>query len=327
MILYDPAVIQDHFLYRILSYPLLIYFSLTIPQVWGNMSLYQVKGNKKMSKQSLIKLNKLFKAPVHPFNLQNNGVKSYAMWQYEKGEDTIKFFLKKYTKEEMFKDKICVDIGCGAAGKSLFYVSCGAKKVYGLEILGKYKEEADALAESLGFSDKFEFVCGDSADLPFEDNFADTIIVNDAMEHVANPEKTLLEMMRVLKSGGRIYINFPPYYHPFGAHLSDAIYIPWVHIPYSEKTLIEAYKELVKDVPDGAERIKFRISKRENGEEYFSYINKMTLKRFKGILKKLDLKPVYYCEAPLRSILSPLAKLPGLREMFVKMAVVVLEKK
>ena len=62
MILYDPAVIQDHFLYRILSYPLLIYFSLTIPQVWGNMSLYQVKGNKKMSKQSLIKLNKLFKA-------------------------------------------------------------------------------------------------------------------------------------------------------------------------------------------------------------------------------------------------------------------------
>ena len=279
-----------------------------------------------MSKKSLIKLNKYFKAPVHPFNLQNDGVKSYAMWQYEKGEDTIKFFLRKYTKDEMFKDKICVDIGCGAAGKSLFYVSCGAKKVYGLEILEKYRDEAETLAKDLGFSNRFEFVCGDSAALPFEDNFADTIIVNDAMEHVANPEQTLLEMMRVLKKGGRIYINFPPYYHPFGAHLSDAIYIPWVHMFYSEQTLISAYKELVKGLPDGADRVKFRISERENGEEYFSYINKMTIKRFKGIIKKLNLKPVYYNEVPLRSFLAPLAKLPALREMFIKMTVVALEK-
>ena len=27
------------------------------------------------------------------FNLQNDGVKSYAMWQYEKGADTLAFFL------------------------------------------------------------------------------------------------------------------------------------------------------------------------------------------------------------------------------------------
>ena len=279
-----------------------------------------------MSKKTLIKLNRLFKAPVHPFNLQNDGVKSYAMWQYEKGADTIQFFLPKYTKDEMFKDKICVDIGCGAAGKSLFYASCGAKKVYGLEILEKYREEAESLAQELNLSDKFEFVCGDSAALPFEDGFADTIIVNDAMEHVDDPEQTLLEMMRILKKGGRIYINFPPYYHPYGAHLSDAIYIPWVSMFFSEKTLISAYKDLVKDLPDGADRIEFRISKRENGEEYFSYINKMTIKRFRKIIKKLNLHPIYYYEAPLRPFLKPLAKLPGLREMFVKMVVITLEK-
>ncbi|HAS92002.1 MAG TPA: class I SAM-dependent methyltransferase, partial [Clostridiales bacterium] len=47
------------------------------------------------------------------------------------------------------------------------------------------------------------------------------------------------------------------------AHLSDAIGIPWVHVFFSEKTLINTYKELVKNLPDGAERIDFRISKKE----------------------------------------------------------------
>ena len=29
-------------------------------------------------------VNKLFKLPVYPFNLNNEGKKTYAQWQYEK---------------------------------------------------------------------------------------------------------------------------------------------------------------------------------------------------------------------------------------------------
>ena len=104
------------------------------------------------------------------------------------------------------------------------------------------------------------------------------------------------------------------------------IFIPWVHLFFSDKTLIKAYKELVKDLPDGEERISFRISKDQKGREYFSYINKMTLKRYKKILNKLQLTPVYYKEVPLRGFLKPVAKLPFFREYFVKMAVSVIEK-
>ena len=279
-----------------------------------------------MQTKILKSVNKLFKAPVHPFNLKNEGKKSYALWQYEQGERTIEFFLQRYDIKEMFEGKTIIDIGCGAGGKSIYYASCGAEKVYGLEILEKYREEAMSLAESVGMEDKFEFVTGDSAALPFEDNVADTIIVNDAMEHVGNPEKTISEMLRVLKKGGKIYINFPPYHHPFGAHLSDAIYIPWVHLFFSEKTLISAYKDLVKDLPDGADRINFRISENECGKEYFSYINKMTIKRFKKILKDMEIKTAYYREVPLRGFLSPLTNIPLLKELFVKMVVCVIEK-
>ncbi len=279
-----------------------------------------------MQTKILKSVNKLFKSPVHPFNLQNEGKKSYAMWQYEQGERTIEFFLKKFDIKEMFEGKTVIDIGCGAGGKSVYYASCGAEKVYGLEILEKYRDEAESLAKSVGMEEKFQFVAGDSAALPFDDNTADTIIVNDAMEHVANPEKTLSEMLRVLKKGGKIYINFPPYHHPFGAHLSDAVYIPWVHLFFSEKTLISAYKDLVGNLPDGAERIRFRISENENGKEYFSYINKMTIHRYKKILKKMKITPNYYSEVPLRGFFAPLTHVPFIKEMFVKMVVCVIEK-
>ena len=269
-------------------------------------------------------LNHLFKKPVHPFNLQQDGKKSYARWQFEKGADTLKFYLKKFPMEEIITGKDILDIGCGAAGKSLYYVSQGAKSVTGIDVVARYEQEAAVLAKELGLSDKFRFVLGDAAKLPFEEERFDTIIMNDAMEHVDKPEEVLKECLRVLKKGGRLYVNFPPYNHPYGAHLSDVISIPWVHVLFSDKTLIAAYKELVKQYPDGDDRISFRISKHSNGEEYFSYINKMTIRRFQKI--KENGRVVYYSEEPLRSFLKPLARLGGLREFFVKMVVCVFEK-
>ena len=279
-----------------------------------------------MSKERLLKLNTHFKPPVHPFNLQNEGKKSYAMWQYEKGQDTIKFYLDRYTEDEMFRGKTVLDVGCGAGGKTMFYASKGVKEIVGMDIVPYYKEEAEALAKELGFSDVFRFVTGDAAESGFPDDTFDTVVMNDAMEHVDRPEAVLAEVRRILKPGGRLFVNFPPYNHPYGAHLSDLIAIPWVQAFFSEQDMIDAYKELAKTVPDGEKRVNFRISKREDGTEYFSYINHMTLKRFQKIKAGTPLTVEYYREVPLRPFLAPLAKLPGLKEYFVKMAVTVFRK-
>ncbi len=271
-------------------------------------------------------VNKMFKLPVHPFNLNNEGKKTYAEWQYEKGIDTIKFYLKYTNIDEMFKDKVVLDIGCGAAGKTIYYASMGVERIVGVEILGKYRDEAEQLARKYGMEDKFEFFCADASKTPFEDETFDTIIMNDAMEHVDEPEKVLEECYRILKKNGRLYLNFPPYNHPYGAHLSDAIGMPWVHVFFSEKTLIETYKELVRDLPDGKERIEFRIGKKADGTEYFSYINKMTIKRAKTILQNSSFNVEYYSEEPLRNIFRYPARLPVLKEFLVKMVVCVLRK-
>lgn len=282
-----------------------------------------------MSVKLLKKINSLFKLPVHPFNLQSEGTTTYAKWQYEKGENTIKFYLDSpivKNAEDMFSGKSVLDIGCGACGKTMFYGKKGALKITGMDIVTSYEKEAYTLSEELGLSDKFTFVSGDAAKTSFSDETFDVIIMNDAMEHVADPYGVLMESYRILKKGGRLYVNFPPYYHPFGAHLSDAIGIPWVHLFFSEKTLVESYKELVSDKKDAQERINFRISKNDKGEEYFSYINKMTLKRFARIKNKAPFKCLYYKEIPLRKFLTPFARLPFFKEFFVKMAVCIFEK-
>lgn len=268
----------------------------------------------------------LVKPPVHPFNLANEKNIPYSRWQYEKGIDTIKLYLDFTDIDTMFKDKDVLDIGCGAAGKSLYYASCGAKKVTGIEIVERYKTEALDLARDLNLEDKFEFVGGDASAMPFEDNTFDTVIMNDAMEHVDDPVGVLEEVRRVLKVGGRLYVNFPPYYHPYGAHLSDVMGTPWVQLFFSEQTLAAVYRDLVKDLPDGQTRIDFRIGQDENGKDYFKYINHMTLKRFEKIKKDQSMKIIYEKDVPLRKYFSLFAKIPGMKEAFIKMKVCVFEK-
>ena len=279
-----------------------------------------------MMTKLLLSLNKLFPLPTHPLNLQKEGKKSVGMWQYERGGDTIAFYRERYTAEEMFQGKTVLDVGCGAGGKTMYYASLGVEKIVGMDIVAHFKEESEALARELGYADKFEFVAADAANTGFPDASFDTVIMNDAMEHVARPDLVLAEVGRILKPGGRLYVNFPPINHPFGAHLSDLIGIPWVHLFFSEDTLVAGYKELCQTVPDGADRISYRISTNGEGKEYFSYINHMSIKRFRSLRDASGLTPVYYREVPLRNFLKPLAKFPLTKECFVKMVVCVLEK-
>lgn len=281
----------------------------------------------KIGEKILKTINPLFPKPVHPFNLQNNDEKTYAEWQYEKGINTIQFYLEKYTTDEMFRGKRVLDFGCGAGGKSIYYASLGADEVVGVDIVPSYEEESKKLAEKLGYEDKFTFMLADATNLPFENCSFDTIIMNDFMEHVSKPEAAICEALRILKPGGRIYTNFLPYNHPFGAHLSDAISVPWVHLFFSEESMINVYKELVSPLPDGEDRISFRFSKNGNGKEYISYINKMSIKRFNSILERLNIIPVYYKLTPLRSCFSGLAKIPCFKETLNKMVTCVIEKK
>lgn len=272
-------------------------------------------------------INKLFPPVEHPFNLQNEGKITYAQWQYQWGEKTIECFAPTFTAEDLFRDKSVLDMGCGASGKSLYYISRGAAHVTGVDVVPHYKTEAEAFARELGYEQRFTFLLGDALNTTLPENSFDVVIMNDFMEHIYDPEGAIREALRVLKPGGRIYVNFPPYFHPTGAHMSDVIGIPWVHMLFPEKTLIQAYKDLVRGLPDEQDRLSLRFSTDEQGREYISYLNKMTIRKFHSIVRDMNLNLAWYREIPLRPYFALFAKIPVLKEMFVKMCACVIEKK
>lgn len=51
------------------------------------------------------------------------------------------------------------------------------------------------------------------AHLPFEDDYADTIVSFQVMEHLPEPNKFLAECFRILKKGGTIFITVPFMWH------------------------------------------------------------------------------------------------------------------
>ena len=270
-------------------------------------------------------MNRLFPRPVHPFNLRNESEFTYADWQFEKAHDTLTFYLEKYSIADMFEGKRVLDFGCGEAGKSVYYAGLGAKHVVGVDIVPEYEERAMRFAQKHDCSN-FQFICSDVTSLPILPDQFDTIIMNDFMEHVSEPEKTLKETMRILRPGGRAFINFPPYYHPFGAHLQDEIGVPWVHVLFDEQTFISVYKSLVQDLPDGEERIRLRFTTGEDGLDHLTYINHMTIRRFEDMLERLAIVPEYYHATPLRPWLAPLAKTTAGREYLSKMVTCVIRK-
>ena len=45
--------------------------------------------------------------------------------------------------------------------------------------------------------------------LPFEDNYFDSVLMTEVLEHVASPESVFQEISRVLKPGGTLYLTTP----------------------------------------------------------------------------------------------------------------------
>lgn len=272
----------------------------------------------------LIFMNRFFNRPVHPFNLEDAAIKTFAEWEFEQSKRINSYYLPETDLLREIQNKTILDIGAGSGGKSTFYALNGAKKVIGIDTEKGFIKQAKAFAMSKN-TRNIEFHVVNAENMSFKESSIDICVMNDVFEHLQNPEKVLKEAHRVLKGKGKIFINSPPYYHPYGAHLSDLIGIPYVHILFPEPVLINAYKKLGENTKSYEKRVNLRFGT-VNEEEKITYINRMTVKRFEHIIKyENPFKPIHYKLMPLKEGSRFLLKTP-LREFFTKMIVFVGEK-
>jgi len=247
---------------------------------------------------------------------------SYSNWEHHWGREFARIYMDPAGD---LKGRRVLDVGCGLGGKTVAYAEAGAE-VSGTDLLVENAEQSQAYATRAGAGASF-FV-SDAAVLPLRDGVFDTVVANDAMEHFARPEHALLEMARVVKPGGAIWIFFTPHYSPLGSHLYDYVYTPWCHLLFTRGQLEGAIRAVVTERAGADRRDEVEKRVREVMESYDRDLNRMSIDRFLRIARsaggvrvtKLVLKPAKF------SFLRPLTRVPGLRELVSGFVVCRLER-
>jgi GT2 family glycosyltransferase/ubiquinone/menaquinone biosynthesis C-methylase UbiE len=100
--------------------------------------------------------------------------------------------------------KQVLDAGCGVGYGTRILADAGAARVVGVDRSG---DAVEAAAARVG--DRAELVVGDLQALPFEDRSFDLVACFEAIEHVADAERALDELRRVLSPDGLLLVSSP----------------------------------------------------------------------------------------------------------------------
>ncbi len=211
---------------------------------------------------------------------------------------------------EVFRGKRVIDFGSGE-GHLAFDLGAHAGRVVGLEFRDAFVERASAQAERLGLNN-VDFM--NSVEVQPEHHRADFIISVDSFEHFDDPAAIHATCARLLKPDGRMLVTFgPAWLHPKGHHLGFLCRVPWFHLFFSERTIMNV-RSLYRD--NGARRF----------ADVSGGLNHMTLRRFRRFVAGSPFEFEVLHLIPIRGF-GPLVRVPLLREMFISVISGVLKLK
>ena len=198
-------------------------------------------------------------------------------------------------------DKKVLDFGCGQGYQSLVLGVAGARQVVGVDIDTRPFANAGKLARQFGVANRVKFVEPSELD---GCGLFDVVLAYNSMEHFHEPDVILREMSSRLAPQGLLYISFgPPWYSPYGAHTIFFCKVPWMHLMFSEESVMSVRANFTDD---GATRY----------EDVRGGLNKMSFARFEWLVADGGLE-IEYCKYDYVLGLTFLEKLPLLRELLI----------
>ncbi len=142
-------------------------------------------------------------------------------------------------EDKDLRNKRLLDIGCGFGWFELNVLKRGVKQVVGVEISSEDLRTAkDNIKDK-----KAIFKIGGALKLPFQDNYFDTVVAWEVIEHIpkSTENKMFKEIKRVLKTKGKFYLSTP--YNSFWSTVFDPAFWLIGHRHYSSEKLIKLGKE------------------------------------------------------------------------------------
>src|SRR5208283_2307916 len=109
--------------------------------------------------------------------------------------------------------KLALEYGCGSDGSDSFTLARRGARVIGVDISPVAISESQFLAKEKGLEDKVSFLVCDAEKLDFEDGHFD-IVVGSGILHHLDLKKSLHEIWRVLRPGGKAVFIEPLAHNP-----------------------------------------------------------------------------------------------------------------
>jgi SAM-dependent methyltransferase len=229
----------------------------------------------------------------------------------------------------------CFVGACAAANAERY----GVGEMVGVDIDAIFLEAARRFVE--GRTGRYRFVRAFGESLPFADESFDAILTQDTLEHVYDVAAVLSELRRVLRPEGRVYAQFPSWYHPWGNHLSLVTSMPWLHLVFRDSTLEAAYRAIIAERGEGAYWYA-PGNGRQMDRRRFHSVNGITAARFRRLVRAEGLSIIRWQVNPVltggrRAMTHPwlkalgfplrmLATLPGIEELLLNRISVVVQK-
>lgn len=132
-----------------------------------------------------------------------------------------------------------LEVGCGNGGCGAAFVGRGCRVV-----MMDIDERLVAIARDFNSRENIgaDVYAGDIFDVnsPFFDHGPfDLVLFRDVIEHLERPVEALTIVREKLENDGRIFIVFPPYYSPFGAHQQILPRKKFLLVPYNKLPFIQ----------------------------------------------------------------------------------------
>ncbi len=102
--------------------------------------------------------------------------------------------------------------GCGSAGDLFVCLEKGASEVCGIEVVPDLVPLARKRFEGTPYEKSAKIVLHDGGALPYPDGSFDVVISMHVIEHTQSPGEYLLELFRVTKPGGILFLDVPNRY-------------------------------------------------------------------------------------------------------------------
>jgi len=154
-------------------------------------------------------------------------IKGCNLTRYGNDYSPIKRVLE-LTGQELDKEDVVLEIGCGN-GILVSYLSGFVKKAYGADFVEKMVSKAVKRNNTV-------YIVSEASKIPFADNTFDKVFSNSMFHYFPSfsyAENALLEMMRVCKSDGILFIgDVPP---------PQEIHYYWACAPIKKKLLLPVY--------------------------------------------------------------------------------------